>query len=62
MSESGVSGNRKRRSSGVFQKWKTSENPEFPVISFQVREAGYEGFTWCAVTKGSKEVVRSSNE
>ena len=31
MLESGVSGNRKHRSSGVFQKWKTSENPEFPV-------------------------------
>ena len=31
-SESGVSGNRKHRSSGVFRKWKTSEIPEFPEI------------------------------
>ena len=32
------------------------------VISFLVGEAGCEGFTWCAVTKGSEEVVRSSDE
>ena len=28
----GMTNNEKRRSSGVFRKWKTSEIPEFPEI------------------------------
>ena len=32
------------------------------LISFQVGEAGCEGFAWCAVTEGSKKVMRSSDE
>ena len=35
---------------------------ETPLISFQVGEAGCEGFAWCAVTEGSEEVMRSSDE
>ena len=33
-----------------------------PVISFQVGEAGCEGFAWCAVAEDGKEVVRGSDE
>ena len=34
----------------------------FQLISFQVGEAGCEGFAWCTVTKGREDMVMSRDK
>ena len=58
--EGGNEVGRNNRSENTWIKW--IEMRSSPVISFRVGGAGWEGFTWCTVTEGSKEVARSRDE
>ena len=52
----------KNEKSSPADSYRLSSPERVPVISFQVGEAGCEGFAWCTVTEGREDMVMSRDK